>query len=117
MTTHTHILGPETVLAFDCSTPEKYRKAHARGSRRLRIVLDPIAARVDAGRWLVDCPCGSGCSTRPDWGFACCFSCGAVHEAVTFPADVAAIEAALMQQPSPARRFWSPADGIIAQEG
>ncbi len=39
----------------------------------------PLQARVNCGRWLVDCPCGAGLAADPDWPLACCPECGLQH--------------------------------------
>jgi hypothetical protein len=67
-----------------------------------------LYARVDANRWLVQCVCGSAdiiSPADPRWG---CVTCGYgwVSIIVPSPSEVATIEAALLTQPRPAKRFW-----------
>lgn len=68
----------------------------------------PMVARVDASTWLIDCECGAGNATDPDWGVACCFGCGAIHETIAFPdletADL--IETVLLARLNPMIRYW-----------
>ena len=98
-----------------------YREKHAaaiaaRQKRGARYVVHddptPVAARVSAGSWVVDCLCGAGNAVDPAWPVAYCFGCGAVHAAVRFPADIDAITAALLQRPDPRTRHWTPGDTV-----
>lgn len=72
-----------------------------------------LYARVDANRWLAECVCGSACVVSPAdprWGCSTC-GYGWVALIVPSPAEVEAIEAQLVTQPRPDRRFWwNPAD-------
>ena len=77
---------------------------------------DPIPARVNWNRWIVDCPCGAGAGVDWDAGVARCFLCGAVHRTVVLDADRAAIEAALLQRPTPNTRHWGPGETVAALE-
>lgn len=106
------------------SSLEEYRERQAahiaerrrRGARyEVHEVDTPIAARVDAGTWLVDCECGAGNATDPAWGQACCFGCGAIHTAVVFPEPNAreAIELLLVQRPRPIDRAWRPEESLV----
>lgn len=103
-------------------TPEDYRAAHAgaianlvgRGRRvAVHESADPLVARIDHNRWIVDCECGAGNATDPEWAIACCFGCGAVHAQIVFPdaAERAAIERALLARPRPETRHWDPRVG------
>lgn len=101
---------------------EAYRSVHAaflakRASRGARYVVHaspaPVTARVDANTWLIDCECGAGNATDPAWGLACCFGCGAVHEAIVFPADVDVIEALLLARPDVPRRGWDVGQSLV----
>lgn len=99
-----------------CRTPEDYATAQRlflAAQRKAgvpvgegRTIATPIAARIDGGRWLVTCECGNAPMTDPDpaWRVARCFECGNVYTAVVFPADYAAIEAALVKRPALAMR-------------
>jgi hypothetical protein len=105
-------------------TVAEYRARHAAflGERRQRgaryavhEVDTPIAARIDAGTWLIDCDCGAGNATDPEWGLACCFGCGAVHTRVEFPTPDtrSAIEALLIARPRTIDRAWRPGEAIV----
>lgn len=67
-----------------------------------------VAARVNHGRWIADCPnCAGGALTHPVWRLACCGACGCVMTKVTFPTDLAAIERALLRRPVRDAQNWS----------
>lgn len=67
-----------------------------------------VAARVDHGRWLVDCDCGDAALAWPDHGEAACMGCGAVCGVEFPPADVVAkAEAVLAARPG-RNRNWRP---------
>lgn len=70
-------------------------------------------ARIDANRWVADCPCGSAQVVTPTDARFACPECGTGWIVVAFPADVAAAEAAVAEQ-LPSERFWwnpdAPAD-------
>lgn len=62
-------------------------------------------ARINHNRWLVDCPCGSAQVVTPaDPRFACT-ECGYGWVALVFPADPAAVEAAI-EGALPHERNW-----------
>lgn len=118
---YTVILGPREL--HNVSTPDAYRRAHARAIGRLvgagarvmvHVMPGPKAARIDFGNWVIDCECGAGNATDPTWGIACCFGCGAVHEDIVFPPPQvrAAIEQLVLARPRIANRFWSPGETV-----
>lgn len=94
------------------------RKQAALVSKRqragVRVSVHEVAAtktaRVDHGRWLIDCECGAGVMADPDFTAAYCLGCGAVHTAVTFPleADRLDVEHILLARPRSANRSWDP---------
>ena len=103
-----------------------YAAAQARAIGKLRargrdVALyaspDPIVARINENRWIVDCGCGSGCYVDLDAGtpvVARCFCCGAIHTQVVLPADRPAIEAVLLKRPRAANRHWQPGETVAA---
>ena len=101
-------------------------QAHTIGKLRARgrdvavsTSLDPIVARINENRWIVDCVCGSGCHVDLDAGtpvVARCFFCGAIHTQVVLPANRTAIEAALLKRPRAATRNWRPDETVAALE-
>lgn len=115
---HKHLLSPREHHAV--KDVADYRRAHqlkierkqAQGMRvEVHEVAEPIVARVDAGSWLVDCDCGNGVSTDPEWKMGCCFGCGAVHVNVIFPEDHAEIERLLVARPQK-NRHWVPGETL-----
>lgn len=68
-----------------------------------------VAAYVNQGRWVADCPnCGGGMFTEPGWPRGCCLDCGTSYQ-VKHPAErtVAAAEKALLARPV-SHRNWNP---------
>lgn len=63
-------------------------------------------AYVNHGRWVIDCECGNGCLTGPEWDVACCFDCGCTHTAIRFPDTATAIEQLLIARPARANQNW-----------
>lgn len=63
-------------------------------------------AYVNHGRWLVQCSCGNGAFTHPEWRVACCAECGAVFRGVVFPENRAEIEAVLLKRPMRKSHNW-----------
>lgn len=71
----------------------------------------PKVARIDWGRWLIDCDCGTSLIVNPDWPYAPCPECGTVHRVIVFPENREAIEAAINQRAQKAQ-FWSPGETV-----
>lgn len=84
--------------------------------RAVVATASPVAARIDAGRWIVECPdCHDAQYVWPDEAapvFMCvaCFNVtvGGSWRPVTMPSrrDRNAIEAALLARPLPGNRHW-----------
>jgi hypothetical protein len=68
-----------------------------------------LYARIDAGRWVAQCPCLSAQVATPADPRFLCVECGAGWFRVRFPDDVAAAEAAVLGQ-LPHERFWRNPD-------
>lgn len=79
-----------------------------------------IAARVDAGRWIAECPdCHDAqyvWMDDPQPLFMCvaCFNAaaGGGWRRVTVPANRGAVEAALVKRPLPGNRNWRPGETL-----
>lgn len=104
-------------------TPEEYLGAHRRfiekqAAAGLRYEVHEsrviVTARVCANQWVVDCECGAGNATDPEWVLACCFGCGAIHRNILFPPDRerSAIEALLLARLRPRDRHWLPGESV-----
>lgn len=112
------------------NSAEMYLAWHAQQitSRRIARVwrsdLRP-QARIEHGRWLVDCV---ACSTvtspqaamaHPDWRLACCGECGAVYDKVQFPMRPVRLEIErLLLFRARENRNWFPLESVddIRQE-
>jgi hypothetical protein len=76
----------------------------------------PVAARIDAGRWLADCPAGCGGAemvSAADPVFLC-VSCGSDDKwwPVTFPNNRAAIEAEVIKRADVHGWAWTPGETL-----
>jgi len=69
-------------------------------------------ARVDHGRWIVDCECGAGLFVRRGWALACCIECGAQYHAVQFPVDADEIERLLLARQKRENQSWWPSESV-----
>ncbi len=102
-----------------CGSVKEYNRLHeteiaraqARGLRLIVHDSHSLVARIDHGRWIVDCECGAGNATDPEWGVAFCFACGARHKA-TFPDDREGVEAVLLHRPRTETRNWFPGESV-----
>jgi hypothetical protein len=78
-----------------------------------------LAARVNHGRWLVDCPYCSGAelADRDDPRFFClsCYNAGAggAWLPVQFPGGREGIESALLERKQAETRNWVPGETVI----
>jgi hypothetical protein len=103
------------------ASPTVYAQKHEQSIAKLRQVGDeaelvmvnqPIEARIDANRWLVDCECGGAAAASPDWPESRCFGCGRIYTHVVFPANRAEIEAELEKQSYHPMREWTPGETL-----
>ena len=67
-------------------------------------------ARINQNRWIADCVCGSAQVVSPTDPRYACVECGWGWCAVIYPADVAAVEASLMELKPALRNWWNPDD-------
>lgn len=73
----------------------------------------PLAARVNHGRWIADCPnCAGGALTHPEWRLACCGECGCVMTHVVFPPDLDQIAALLLRRATRPLQNWAPPETV-----
>lgn len=81
---------------------------------------NPLPARINHGRWIVDCPDCNGAqmvfgdSAAPVTMCPNCWNGAALRRwrRVLFPKDRAEIEAALAMRPLPMNRNWSPGETV-----
>lgn len=99
-------------------TPEQYLGWHAeqidaRGVARVWHPSLRLDAKVNHGRWLVDCPaCGSGAFTHPEWRLACCANCGAVYRGVNFPEQIEEVTRLLLERPRRETQNWVAGEAL-----
>jgi len=82
--------------------------------------VEPLRARINHGRWIVDCPvpeCGGAELVDPDNPRFWCLSCdnhgmdGRWYP-VEFPAERPAIETVLLKRPNAANQNWRPGETV-----
>lgn len=108
---HHKIKTEADLLAWCTKQIAALRKA---GYTELAMHEDPTPrlARVDLGRWIIDCDCGAGNAVHPDWSLSACPACGAIHRAIVFPPDRATIETVLDERAGPPQKFWKPGETV-----
>ncbi|WP_406000682.1 hypothetical protein [Streptomyces sp. NBC_00829] len=67
-------------------------------------------ARINHGRWIADCLCGSALVVSPDDPRYACPECGYGWIKLVFPDDVDAVEDELLSLAPPARNWWHDDD-------
>jgi hypothetical protein len=101
----------------------QYRRRHAAAiarksstGQRIRVSesTEAIEARIDHGRWIVECPCGAGNAVDVAAKIALCFGCGTAHLNVRLPEQrtARAIERALLARPHVKTRNWQPDESV-----
>jgi hypothetical protein len=114
-----HLIGPESLLmnrgglsprpVKDIADYRTLHEQHIRSSNaQVWTSPEKCIARVNHGRWAADCVwCRQAMLTRPDWGVAFCWTCGAQYEQgmVIFPDDPR-IEKLLLLRPDPTTQHW-----------
>ncbi|MFE5675115.1 hypothetical protein ACFQ7B_07505 [Streptomyces erythrochromogenes] len=69
-----------------------------------------IYARINHGRWVADCPCGSAQVVTPDDPRFACPECGYGWARLEFPASPAAAEAEVSAKAPHERNWWHDQD-------
>ncbi|MEU9661935.1 hypothetical protein [Streptomyces chartreusis] len=92
-----------------------FRWVELRQQRRLQppdgfIIGHTIYARINQGRWVADCPCGSAQVVTPTDPRIACTECGAGWFRLIFPKDPAAAEAEVADDLPHERNWWHPED-------
>ena len=111
---------------FDISTAAEYHTSLVRVAAARGVALPAwtedrpkggmIQARIEAWRWLMECPdCHDCLFAEPQWGFLCP-NCANVandgrYRPVVWPVDPAAIEAVLSVRPVE-NRNWTPGESL-----
>lgn len=85
----------------------------ARGVAARHESTEALEARVEHGRWIVNCSdCRAGLFTAPEIPVACCAECGAVYRRIVFPDDAAAIANVLLARPLRENQGWLPSETL-----
>lgn len=89
-----------------------------KASRRLPVTSTTLTgqdrwARIDAGRWVADCVCGSAQVVTPTDPRMWCVECGTGWWPLAFPADVTAAETAVAALPVHEQFWWQPDDPVL----
>jgi ribosomal protein S27AE len=92
-----------------------WRWYELRMGRRVTPPADTVGevyfARINQNRWITECSsCGSAAVISPADPRYACTECGWGWCAITFPADVAAVETSLMGLKPALRNWWNDAD-------
>lgn len=78
----------------------------------------PLWARIDAGRWVAQCPCGSAQVVSPADPRMWCVECQpAAWRTLRFPDDPEAAERVVADVSPPRRRFWWQPDDPARRAG
>lgn len=102
-----HMVRNEAELALEHAA--LIRRKRQRGIRvHVHDSFDPKVARIDHGRWLIDCDCGAGNACDPEMKKAFCAACGAVHPNVVFPDDRENVEFILLARRRSENRNFDP---------
>lgn len=102
---------PATAWALIPPAERVFRWVELRQGRRL-VVPDGfmlghrIFARINHGRWVADCPCGSAQVVTPADPRLACTECRAGWFVLVFPADPAAAEAEVADELPHQRNWW-----------
>ncbi|MER6098334.1 hypothetical protein ABT154_21250 [Streptomyces sp. NPDC001728] len=102
---------PPTVWAAEPPAMLVVRWYEERASRRIH--TDPASnagtqfARINHGRWLADCSCGSAEVVTPTDPRMWCVICGTGWWQLTFPSDVFAVEQSLEGLPLAEQNWWA----------
>lgn len=92
-----------------------FRWVELRQQRRLEppaglILGHKIYARINHGRWVADCPCGSAQVVTPADQRMACTECGAGWFQLLYPEDADAAEAEVIDKLPHERNWWHPDD-------
>lgn len=101
------IQTPEQLVAWHAVALKKYHKPDPWHCET------PVTAFISANHWVFLCPqCSGGVSCGPAWPIGCCFECGAICDAITYPEAAVDIEAVLLARPALINRNYVPSDTL-----
>lgn len=106
---------PATAWALVPPAERVFRWAELRQQRRLVapdgfVIGQQAYARINHGRWVADCPCGSAQVVTPTDPRMACTECGYGWVQLVFPADPAEAEASVDSELPHERNWWHPDD-------
>ena len=111
MSEHIHRFT-DTLRHLGISDLQTYREVHDKVvGDKLHEVSTVPSARINHGRWIVDCECNGAGFTCPKVKVACCFDCGRVYLNVKFPRDAVKIERLLTERPM-MNRNWRKGETV-----
>ena len=85
--------------------------------RGLGLGMKSLWAKVNHGRWIVDCPnCRSAQIASRETPFFHCAECDSDWFRITYPAERVAIELLLLKRPNIANRNWEPGETLTILE-
>lgn len=107
----------QPVTAWDLVPPAE-RCARWYEHKQQRSIVHPLGlilgqqvyARINHGRWVAGCPCGSAQVVTPTDPRMACVECGAGWFVLVFPADPAVAEAEVAGELPHLRNWWNPDD-------
>tara|TARA_R110000824_G_scaffold18243_1_gene72602 strand:+ start:3286 stop:3660 length:375 start_codon:yes stop_codon:yes gene_type:complete len=93
-----------------------YKEVHARAMKSagkdVFEVSSDVEAYINHGRWVVDCSCNGAGLTSPEFKVSCCFDCGRIYTAITFPKQRKKIEDTLVLRRDKAHRNWTVGESL-----
>ncbi len=111
---HHGVTSEASYRAFVARQIQKLRKAGY--DVAIQVVPAPHLARVDLGRWILDCDCGAGVAIHPEWPTAGCCACGRIYNHIVYLIAPENIERVLMERPRVETRFWFPTETLAQLE-
>ncbi|WP_426404213.1 hypothetical protein ACN9M0_24750 [Streptomyces sp. R-07] len=96
--------------ALRCVLWYEYRQQRRIHTGDAFVIGQQLYARINHGRWLADCTCGSAQIVTPTDPRMWCVECGTGWWQLTFPADVTAVEESLAALPVAERNWWAEPD-------
>lgn len=108
-----HVQRVKNYAAYVAKYAKKVARLKAYGEDVVEeTVTEQMPARIELGRWIFDCACGSGVAAHPEWADARCMGCGRIYASVAFPEDRPEIEAVLLRRPAEKNRSWSAVETL-----
>lgn len=110
------VTTPDEYRAFALNVYRSLLPRQERVNVALRQRKERPIARVNHGRWVIDCDCGNCPSAHPEWELAICPNCGSEYRP-KFPKDREAVERVLLARARPDQRHFFPDRGVAKARG